>query len=187
MNKRKLLIWVWVSLAGNLAYAQVPDLPKRKAGLWEMKMEMSSTPGRVMISEQCIDEKTDAQLQNQALAIKDQLGCSRQNRKTLHGYEIDSTCKMDGRTVVSHAVLSGDFSRAYTLESHATYTPPIGKLSAATVKVTTRYLGACKAGMQPGDIRMNGVKVASVGGASSADKMTPEQARQVAEEIKKAH
>lgn len=185
MKTQRIAVCTLLVVASSLAGAQT-DLPKRKAGQWEMKMEMSNVPGRVITTEQCIDDKTDAELQKRALEMKGQNSCQNSSRKTASGYEFDSSCKMGETTITSHAVMSGDFSSAYQIKTHATYTPALMGMTQSDMTINVRYEGACSAGMNPGDISMNGVKLGSMGGQGGQAKMTPEQMKQMMEAMQKA-
>ena len=69
---------------------------------------------------------------------------------------IDSTCTVAGRTVNTHAVVTGSFDSAYTM----TVTAEGSDLPAMKMTMEGKWLGACAAGQQPGDVIMaNGVKV----------------------------
>lgn len=155
-------------LIGSLAWAQAPDLPKRKAGQWAMSVILSARPDKPIVMEQCIDGKTDATLQKTAAGMQEQAGCKTRFRKTAAGYESDATCKMNGSTVVSHSLTSGDFSSAYQVDVNATYTPPLSGMSQRHTTVKARYTGPCKPGMNAGDISMNGKKIGSVGPGGQA-------------------
>lgn len=185
MKMQRIAVCILLLVAGGLAGAQT-DLPRRKAGQWEMKMEMSSVPGRVITTEQCIDDKTDAELQKRALEMKGQNNCQNSSHKTAGGYEFDSSCKMGETTINSHAVMSGDFSSAYLIKTHATYTPALMGMTQSDMTINVRYEGACQAGMNPGDISMNGVKLGSVGVQGGQTKMTPEQVKKMMEAVQKS-
>jgi hypothetical protein len=47
---------------------------------------------------------------------------------------MDSVCKIGNTTATSHAVMSGDFSSAYRMESKSSYSPPLmGRAEGTTV------------------------------------------------------
>ena len=139
------------------AFAASSDLPKRKPGLWQMTIASMGMPGHAI--KQCIDEKTDARMQEQAIGNAD---CSKQEvKRSGNTVVMDSVCKMNGSTMTSHAVVSGDFDKAYVIDSKTRMDPPMAPgMGEMTSKVKAEYLGPCGADMKPGDIAMpNGMKM----------------------------
>jgi len=132
------------------------ELPLRKAGLWEMKMVRTGGSMPEMTMQHCTDATTDKQMSTTFSPGKET--CSRQDiQKTATGYVSDSVCTVAGRTVTSHAEITGDFNSAYTMK--ATSNSQGGSAAAThdgTVTIEAKWLGACKADQKPGDIVMPG-------------------------------
>jgi hypothetical protein len=133
--------------------AQSQDLPKRKAGLWEIKATSASgMPPTVM--QQCTDEAFEAQMQKTALEQSKTMCSKNEIKRSGNTITSDAVCKMGPTTVTSQSVTSGDFSSAYKVEVKSTFNPPLmGKASDSTV-MEARYLGACAAGQKPGAMSM---------------------------------
>jgi Protein of unknown function (DUF3617) len=96
------------------------DMPQRKAGLWELKTEFQGghLPARTM--RQCIDAASD-KLMNGNFAAFGQEACSKRDIKSAGGtITVDSVCKFGATTTTSHAVVSGSFDSAYTVEVTST-------------------------------------------------------------------
>jgi hypothetical protein len=55
---RSLIILLVPSISYGVAAAASADTPKRKSGLWEMKMSGGPMPGE-MTMQQCVDQKSD--------------------------------------------------------------------------------------------------------------------------------
>jgi len=73
---------------------------------------------------------------------------------------IDSVCKIGSTTATSHAVMSGDFSSAYRMESKSTYSPPLMGRAEGSAVIEAKWIGPCKAGQKPGEMIMsNGMKM----------------------------
>jgi hypothetical protein len=74
----------------------------------------------------------------------------------------------------------------YRGDMKMTFDPPLAGAAEMNMKMDGKWLGPCKAGMKPGDIvmqgmpRMNVLEMGKGGGG-----ITPEQARQMAEEMMK--
>jgi len=164
MHGTKGWVGAGVLLASALLQAQASELPQRRAGMWIMTMELSARPGQTVTSEQCVDGKTDARMQSHGLQMNEQGNCRISRRKNGESYQMDSECRQGSTVVKSHSVIDGDFSSAYRMKTDVTYSPALMGKTHAQMRVSARYAGACKAGMQPGDIFMNGIKVGSLGG-----------------------
>jgi hypothetical protein len=153
-----------VSLIAS-APALALDLPQRKAGLWELKMSFQgrNLPGQSI--RQCIDAKTD-KLMNSNFGGAAQQSCTqRRVSASPGGFTVDSVCKFGRATTTSHAVVTGDFSSAYTMQVTSTRSggPPMPGMPAggtSHMSIAATWLGPCGAGERPGDIMMgNGMKM----------------------------
>jgi len=144
-----------LSFAVNIAAAP-NDMPARKPGLWEIKMLMPNMP-QPMLSQHCIDEKTDNLLQQQgdkqARQQCSKTSMSKQGDKII----IDSVCKFDGSTATTHGVFSGDFSRNYRGEIDTSFSPPLQGMKSSKQVLEGKWLGACKPGQKPGDVVIPGM------------------------------
>jgi hypothetical protein len=138
-----------------LAPASATDAPARKPGLWEIKTTIGDR-GRPVTVQQCIDAATDQMLQSSAGPFSAPLCSSREVKASDAGMTIDSHCGFNGKPASAHADITGSFDSAYTM----TVTAEGDDLPAAKMTMEGKWLGACSAGQQPGDVIMaNGVKV----------------------------
>jgi hypothetical protein len=155
---------VWFRLAAGLILCALPalaasavELPTRKAGLWEIKMQRTGGPMPEMTMQHCTDEATDKQMTSTFSPMaKD--ACSRnETAKTATGYTTDSICTVSGMTMTSHSDVTGDFNSAYTVKvtSHS-QGGPAGAARDSNTTLDAKWLGACKADQKPGDIVMPG-------------------------------
>lgn len=130
------------------------ELPSRKAGLWEIKMQMSEMP-QSMTSQHCVDSKTDNLLQQQGQAKQE---CSKNSvRKDGDKIIIETVCKVEGSIATSKAVFSGDFTRQYRGEINTNFAPPWHGMKTSKQTLESKWLGACKAGQKPGDVIIPGM------------------------------
>ena len=151
------LIFALLALSfGTIANAASNDMPARKPGLWEIKMQAPNMP-QPMLSQHCINDKTDNLLQQQGQAQAKQQ-CSK-NSMSKQGAKIivDSVCKFDATTSSTHAVFSGDFNRNYRAEISTSYSPPLHGMKSSQQTLEGKWLGACKPGQKPGDVIMPGM------------------------------
>ena len=128
--------------------AAAAEMPSRKAGLWEIKMEGAN--GLAM--RQCVDATTDQALMARVGSRPDMACSKRDVQKSGDTVTVDSSCTIAGRSVNSHVVMSGNFDSAYK----TTVTTSDGR----TITTTVTWLGACAADQKPGDTIMpNGMKI----------------------------
>ena len=139
--------------ASTFAVAAVAaEMPKRKAGLWEINTRMEGMPGMGPM-QQCIDQTTDDLMQQRAK--KDKPDCSvmdikpQGNKVTIH-----SVCKMDGTTATTDATFVGAFDSSYKGDMNTRFSPPMHGMSESKMTIEAKWLGACKAGQKPGDVIM---------------------------------
>src|SRR3972149_5237811 len=96
------------------------DMPARKAGLWELKMEFEGRQMPAQVMRQCTDATTD-KMMNLNFGGSNEQACSKQDIKNAGGtITIDSVCKFGEATTTSHAVVTGSFDSAYTVKVSST-------------------------------------------------------------------
>ena len=131
------------------------DAPARKPGLWEVKTAIEGQ-GRPVTVQQCIDAATDQMLQSSAGPFSAPSCAAPEVTKSDNGMTIDTHCNVNGKVGNAHAVVTGSFDGAYTM----TVTAEGGVLPPVKMTMEGKWLGACAAGQQPGDVVMaNGVKI----------------------------
>ncbi len=162
MRRRLALVGLALIFA---APAAAEDLPMRKAGLWEINMTFVGRKLPAQMIKQCIDAATD-KLMNNNFGSSPEHDCSKRDIKHVAGtMTVDSVCNFSGATTTSHAVVTGSFDSAYTMDVTSTREGgrpiPGTKPGAAThMKLDAKWLGPCEAGQKPGDVIMgNGMKI----------------------------
>ena len=160
---RRLAIVTATILAATPSLAL--DLPTRKAGLWELKMTFVGRNLPATVMRQCVDAATD-KLMNADFAGSNAQACSKQDMKTSGGtITIDSVCKFGEATTTSHAVVTGSFDSAYTIDVASTRQggPPMPGVAPGAhthMTIDAKWSGPCAAGQKPGDVIMSsGVKM----------------------------
>lgn len=153
-----------LSLIAFAAPAAALDLPARKPGLWDITMNFE---GRQMPSQKmqhCIDAATDKRMSAIGNSTARE-NCSKQDIKQAgNTFVVDSVCKFGAMTSTSHAVVSGDFNSAYTVQvdskQDGAAMPGMKPGETTRMSIEAKWLGACKPDQKPGDIVMgNGMKI----------------------------
>ena len=145
-----------VVLCAGAASAATFDAPKRKSGLWEIKIANGQAKG-VHAMQQCIDEKTD-DLMKKDMGESQKTQCSKNDmRKDGDKIVAESVCKMQNSTATTRAVFSGRFDSAYKVDIKSTYEPPMAGMKESSSVIEAKWLGPCQAGQKPGDIVIPGM------------------------------
>jgi len=155
---RRIALLLALILAAGLAQAQ--DVPKRKSGLWELKVQSFRKEG-VRTMQACVDQKADKPLR-QLVELRRNESCKtvtlrREGDKQL----IDAQCKLGGSqtTAKTHGVITGSFDSAYKIETSSTFDQPVHGKSEGTAAIDARWTGPCQSDQKPGDVILaNGTK-----------------------------
>lgn len=173
---RRFLFLLIFSLCTAGALAQ--DAPKRKSGLWEISVTMPQMPAP-MISRQCVDEKTDDFGSRPSRSGAE--NCSKKSVRREGGSVIvESVCQIEGSTATSRGVFTGDFGTSYKGEMTTSFNPPMHGMAESKMRFEGRLTGPCAPGQKPGDIAVQGMP-------GNTGRMDPDQARRMAEEMRKQY
>ncbi|MBL8363189.1 MAG: DUF3617 family protein [Rubrivivax sp.] len=149
-----LLRGLLAALAVLPAITAAQDFPQRKAGLWEMAVQMPGMPAGAMTTQQCVDARTDADTMRKALNPDPRAQCKPvQVKKVGAGYEMAIDCTTPEGRMSGTTKMSGDFQTRYTMESQMKFDPPRGGQSGMQMTFQAQHKGACPAGMAPGEVR----------------------------------
>jgi hypothetical protein len=151
----ELFLFVTLFVATVVAAASF-DPPKRKSGLWEIKVSSDYSKGMPAM-QQCIDEKTDDLMTNE-MPGGEKLSCSKNEvRKEGDRIVSESVCKLNGSTAKTRAVFTGRFDSAYKADVKSTYEPPMQGMREASTVIEGKWLGPCNPGQKPGDVSIPGM------------------------------
>lgn len=148
---RPVMIAAGLALGLPLIVAAQPAGPHVEAGLWETGMDMG---GFKMTNQICMDGSEAAS--RRALAPpRDRAGAEREcEKQDIHpipgGYSVDTVCTSHGRKTHVSGTVTGDFRTHYktdmTVETEGR--PP------QVMRMDSRRIGVCPAGMKAGEVRM---------------------------------
>lgn len=160
MVRIALMAALSLSATVSLASAQVLDLPPRKPGQWDIKMETQKPAGTPTMSMQaCIDAATDKEMMEFGLRMGKDM-CQRFDvKRDGAAYVVDAECKIGPIASKTRTVISGDFQSGYNvkIDGSTTGSGPVPS-GAMQMTQTGRWVAAaCGGGMKPGDIQMAGL------------------------------
>lgn len=134
-----------------ISNAGAADMPKRKAGLWEVHTQMDNMP-RNMAIQMCVDQTSDNLMQQRG---KDKADCSTMNvKKNANNTTVHAVCRSEGSTMTMDAVYTGSFDSGYRADMKMHYDPPQHGMSDMHMVQDAKWLGPCKAGQKAGDVVM---------------------------------
>jgi hypothetical protein len=158
MTKHLGSIAMMAAMIGMVGSAGALDLPKRKSGLWDIRISRASSQPQTI--QMCIDQKTDNMAQQMGESVARQACSKQQIRREGNKILGDSVCKIGETTATSHTVFSGEFDRAYHGEIRTKYSPALMGKSESVTLIDAKWTGPCQADQKPGDMIMpNGMKI----------------------------
>jgi hypothetical protein len=160
--------------------ARGDEFPRRKPGLWEMST--SGGPVGPQTLQQCIDAATDDILRRQS---SEGQNCSKPVvEREGNRYRVSSTCNNAGTRTTMDGVYTVVGDTEYRGDMKMTFDPPLSGANEMNMKMAGRWLGACKPGMKPGDIVMQGMpRLNALEMGKDDGGITPEQSRRMSEEM----
>ena len=160
MTKQLGSIALVVAMLGAAGAALALDLPKRKSGLWDIKISRPGTNQQPQTIQMCIDQKTDNMAQQMGESVVRQACSKQQIRREGNKILGDSVCRIGETTATSHTMFSGEFDRAYHGEIRTKYSPPLMGKSESVTLVDAKWTGPCQSDQKPGDMIMpNGMRI----------------------------
>jgi len=132
---------------------QAVDPPLQKEGLWSLHTLSVDNPGEVKSETTrtiCRSHEYDKYAQNAARNLQ---GCKVVNESLSDGkLSIEMECNAGGSVIKSQGTTTFQGDTAFHSETHATYDPPLYGKTETTLTMDQKYIGACPAGVKPGDI-----------------------------------
>ena len=141
---------------GGPPSAAAVELPVRKAGLWEIKIKLTGGAAPTAMMRHCTDESTDRQMVTMFNPLAPPPCSKSETQKQDSGFAVDSTCRIDNKTITLHSDVTGDFSTSYSVITETKTQEPDSEPSVSSMTLEGRYVGACKWGQKPGDVVMAG-------------------------------
>jgi hypothetical protein len=152
MHKTLLAGAACLLLLGVVDAAELTDVPTLKEGLWKIHAVDTSAgqPPTDTTTSLCRNHAYDQGVE--VLAQKAMAACSILSDVKLAGKRtMTASCKVNGTTVTTKSVITHSGDNYYRSETQTTYTPALYGMSSDSMVQEQTYVGACPAGMSPGD------------------------------------
>ena len=136
-----------------------PDRPHREPGLWEQHVSVDGLEG-VQTTQLCIDKASEGKLSlYSARATAGHCTTNQILRKTDGTWAFSSVCDLgSGGKVTTAGTITGDVSRAYTVQSDSTTVgAAVPQMNGEhKVNITAAWQGPCRPGQKGGDLILPG-------------------------------
>jgi hypothetical protein len=152
-SRKRIIVSIAVCAWCTWQCAPAADLPKRKAGQWQITSTSDNPKLAPRTEDVCLDEATDALLYKFALGASQQM-CSKYDWKNLGGGKasVDATCKLGATQMTIRGDITFTGNSAYREEIKTHFEPPLHGRSDSVSVNDAKWTGACAADMKPGDI-----------------------------------
>jgi hypothetical protein len=152
MGRIALVATAAVTAAWCMA-ARAEDLPKRRAGLWEVTITTHEGMRMESPLKQCVDDESD--MLGQGMLVPGAACKQVSLKKAPQTYVVKTSCAFGQSTTRSTATISGDFNSSIALRLTSIMVGVPGLSPQKTVMtVKARFLGPCTADQRPGDTIM---------------------------------
>jgi hypothetical protein len=150
MQKKFLLVTAAMALPVAIASAQY--LPSMKEGLWKIHSVTTDMPSNETTTDTytiCRSHAYDDHVRELVKSIK---GCTYKEGGDVGGKKMEeSHCEISGMKIDTTGYVKETGDTAFHSEGHTKYTPAMNKITETTMVQDQTYVGACPAGMEPGD------------------------------------
>jgi Protein of unknown function (DUF3617) len=158
MFRRLVLVAASLLCAGS-AFAF--DMPTRKAGLWELQMKFEGRKLPAQVIKQCTDAASDKYMNANYGGAQQGQCAKREVQHVGNTIVVDSVCQFGPATTTSHAVVTGSFDSAYTVDVTSQRSGGVAMAGMpmngpSHMRIEAKWLGPCAAGERPGDMIMGG-------------------------------
>jgi hypothetical protein len=150
LRMNKILLPTLLAVAAVYA----ADEPAVKEGLWSVHRVTTDNPGnKKSVSNRsiCRDHAYDAAVRARASAMMAKTCKINTFSGSGSKYTSESECVQMGSTMHTKGTMTLDGTTVTHTEETTTFTPPMEGVAETTMITDQKYVGACPAGMQPGD------------------------------------
>lgn len=144
------------------ASASAQDFPPRKPGLWQIDMTMPGgpMPQQMQQMKMCIDAATDAEMHKMGMSAAQGMCGKPDISRSGSTLTVNSNCKVGDVQTTTQAITKFTGDTAYHTDVNTKFNPPMQGRAEQKMAQDAKWVGACPADMQPGDVVMgNGMKV----------------------------
>jgi len=130
------------------------NLPAVKEGLWSIHTTSINNPGNKRSEGTrsiCRTHEYDVRIRQQSENKQKQTCKTFTETSTGNTFVTETECTVQGSVAKGKTVTTFSSDSSIHAETHASYTPPVFGTAESTIILDQKYVGACPAGMDPGD------------------------------------
>ena len=143
-----------ILLLAMVPLAHADEIPHRKAGLWQIVTQPSDPQSKPMTHKLCLDKETEALLNRMSSGVMQQ-DCAKNDMHVSGGKLLMHTvCGLGGSQQTADVIITFSGDTSYVAESHTRFEPPLMGHAESRNTQEGKWVGACPADMQPGDMVM---------------------------------
>jgi hypothetical protein len=120
-------------------------LPRFKAGLWEV---VETGDGETETTRHCVGEEVNAEVRE--MLTRETPDCRTTRSATPAGIKLDAVCSQAGLKTETKLVMTGS-PTTYDMKLGIYVVTPDGKREGGETVMKARHVGACPAGVKPGE------------------------------------
>ncbi|HEX8978910.1 MAG TPA: DUF3617 family protein [Parasulfuritortus sp.] len=170
--KLNVLATLLVSACLPALPANAADMPQRNSGLWQI--DTRTDAGGSVSLQVCVDKKTDNLAAGNGPNRNVRPQCSKLSTQRLGDrIVVDSVCTFNGTTAISHAVVTGNMTDAYHMDSTTRFSPAVQGVGQSHAVMDGKWLDPCKPGQTPGSVTVMGMP------SGGNFQLTPEMMKQM--------
>lgn len=133
------------------------ELPKRKTGLWEIRIKITGGVMPTAKMYHCTDSGMDWRMSTLFNPMAQDPCPQFDVQKIEDHYTIDSVCRAGDQSVTQHSKVSGNFQTNYTVVmERSTKETETSEPAVSNMTLEGTYVGPCKPDQKPGDVMMAG-------------------------------
>lgn len=137
--------------------ASAVELPKRKTGLWEIRIKITGGMMPTAKMYHCTDAGMDWKMSTLFNPMAQNPCPQFDVQKIEDHYTVESTCRAGDKTVTQHSKITGDFNTHYTVVmERGTKETETSEPAMSNMTLDGSYVGNCKPDQKPGDVIMAG-------------------------------
>ena len=152
-----------LALLLSIGIANAADAPELKEGLWSIHKQSIDNPGNKKSDTTSTICRNHAYDQHVKSLSKERKGCTVKESVMAGKHINEAHCLIAGTMIESKGTSTFQGAIATHSEFHTTYTPAFSGIKESTTIMDQKYIGACPAGSQPGDLTTAGGKVTHLG------------------------
>lgn len=150
---RRLLVMI-IALAAIAAPALAQDLPKLRAGQWDILIDRGKAgQGQPPVkSTMCTDDAVQREMIVSGMGMSREI-CTRHDfRREGARFVGSAECRFGDSKMKSRSTMTPTGDTAYRVEIAATFDPPFMGMKDSHTTLDGKYVGPCRAGFVPGDV-----------------------------------